>query len=217
MSNTFPFESLYSIQGVLLGLFVSVSLMLFLLGFYVLLFGLVVYFLCVRQTSAKRRLHLWWTTMLFVLSFSSAVLNAAEQINTAVLGFQAATTQDFDALINWVTVNSDANKALEIVPTILYLLANCIADMILVYRCFVLWESMRHIFIVAIVVLFSTNAIGFAGFVMAFLDFITEIPEALSQKATVMSTGYFIANAINTFLLTLTIGTENSSLALDLQ
>ncbi|ESK83674.1 hypothetical protein Moror_2153 [Moniliophthora roreri MCA 2997] len=187
MANSFPFESIYSIQGVLLAPFVAVGLALFLLGFYILLFGLVVYFLCVRHTGAKRKLHLWWMTTLFVLSLSSALMDMGLEIHTSALGFQTATTQDLDPLLDWVTINL-SNIVLNFLPCILYALASCIADMILLYRLFVLWDSVRPIiFIVAMLVLFLTNAVGFVG---GGADIIT---------------GYFIANAINTFLLTFII------------
>ncbi|EEB88945.1 hypothetical protein MPER_13021 [Moniliophthora perniciosa FA553] len=183
MANLSPLEPPHSIQDVLLGPFVSVGLMLFLLGFYFLLFGLAVYFFWVRQTRTKRRLHLWWMTTLFVLSLSSASLKAGQTIDNAVLGFRAATTQDFDPLLDWRTTNA-TGVVLETVSAILYVLANCITDMILVgtvtallrstshwtaqlYRCFVLWDSRRRFHIVAIlVILFLTNVVGFIGAMM---------------------------------------------------
>uniref|UniRef100_A0A0W0FTM8 Uncharacterized protein n=1 Tax=Moniliophthora roreri TaxID=221103 RepID=A0A0W0FTM8_MONRR len=205
MANSFPFESIYSIQGVLLAPFVAVGLALFLLGFYILLFGLVVYFLCVRHTGAKRKLHLWWMTTLFVLSLSSALMDMGLEIHTSALGFQTATTQDLDPLLDWVTINL-SNIVLNFLPCILYALASCIADMILPYRLFVLWDSVRPIiFIVAMLVLFLTNAVGFVGGVTYAVGCFPNQPLSVFIKGADIITGYFIANAINTFLLTFII------------
>ncbi|KAI3608200.1 hypothetical protein WG66_006514 [Moniliophthora roreri] len=205
MASSFPFKSLYSIRGVLLVPFVSVGLMLFLLGFYILLYGLAVYFFCVRQTRVKRRLHLWWMTTLFVLSFSSASLKAGQIIHNAILGFQAATTRDFDPPLDWMTTNG-ANIVLETVSAILYVLANCITDMILLYRCFVLWDSRRHFHIVAIlVILFLTNVVGFIGAMMRGIGDATNQSTTVRDIWTKMSSGYVIVNAINGLLLTFII------------
>ncbi|EEB92719.1 hypothetical protein MPER_08732, partial [Moniliophthora perniciosa FA553] len=129
MGTRYPFRSLYTIQGVLLVPFVSVGLTLLLLGFYVLLFGIVATILCVRKSNGKKKIHLFWMTTLFILSFSSAALRAGQIINDAILGFNAAVTNDTLPLRHWMT--HVPNKIVEVVSGALYILANCVADTIL--------------------------------------------------------------------------------------
>ncbi|KAI3608908.1 hypothetical protein WG66_011030 [Moniliophthora roreri] len=135
---------------------------------------------------------------LFILSFSSALLHMGTTIHIAILGFQVATTQDLNPLLDWTSPSNVADKALGLVFYILYILANCIADMILLYRCFVLWNSMRPIFIVALVILFLTNVTGFIRVVL-----LHTLPAVHLQTLSMIHLAYFIANAINTTLLTL--------------
>ncbi|EEB89328.1 hypothetical protein MPER_12583 [Moniliophthora perniciosa FA553] len=205
MANEFSFESIYSIKGVLLGPFVSVGLVLFLLGFYVLLFGMVVYFLSTRRNMVNKKLHLGWVITLFVLSASSALLRAGLILREAALAFHAASMQDIDPLVEWESIPA---KASYLVPDafslIFYVLANCIADGILLYRCFVIWESRKRVIIVPLLVMLATNAFGLAENLVYLVAAGTGQDKLLVQT-TNLSFAYGIANAVNTPLLTIMI------------
>ncbi|ESK81852.1 hypothetical protein Moror_9629 [Moniliophthora roreri MCA 2997] len=194
---------MYSIQGVLLVPFVSVGLALFLLGFYVILFGSVATILYVRQPNEQKKLHLYWMTTLFILSVSSAALRAGQIINDAVLGFQVAITQDSRPLHDWVS--HVPHKMLEVVSAALYILANCVADTLLLYRCFILWEdSSKRIFIVASVVSILTNATGFVALVVYSIG-VFRAKKHLTVNGSYIGSVYVIINAINTLTLSIII------------
>ncbi|ESK91991.1 hypothetical protein Moror_10357 [Moniliophthora roreri MCA 2997] len=208
MANEFSFESLYSIQGVLLVPFVSVGLMLFLLGFYILLFGMVVYFLFTRRNMANRRLHLVWVILLFILSALSSLFDAAMILREATLAFHAASTKDTGPLEDWETIPAKAsNLILEIFAKMFYFFANCIADGILLYRCFIVWESGKGVIIVLLLVILATNAFGLIGRILYLVAVGMGQDELFSLSAD-LNIGYTIANAVNTPLLTVMIASR---------
>ncbi|ESK83676.1 hypothetical protein Moror_2155 [Moniliophthora roreri MCA 2997] len=204
MSADYPFESLYSIQGVLLVPFISVGLMLFLLGFYVLLFGMVVYFSCTRQHMANRKLHLGWMTSLFVLSVSSAILGANVTVNEAIFGFQAAVAHDDAPLRLWMT-SSVYHIIVQILSGVLYILANCIADAVLLYRYSILWGSTKRALAIPVMALFATNVIGLIGVLMDVIRILRNSTQDTSLSGTILFQAHFIASAVNSFLLSLMI------------
>ncbi|ESK83526.1 hypothetical protein Moror_4857 [Moniliophthora roreri MCA 2997] len=207
MANHFPFKSTYSIEGVLLGPFVSVGLMLFLLGFYVLLFGMVVYFLFTRRNMVNRKLHLGWVIVLFVLSVSSALIGAGITLREAALGFRAASTHDIKPLEDWKIPPSVPHLVLQVLVGIFRLLANCIADAILLYRCFVVWEPMKSGFIFLVLALLATNAFGLVGYIISYAALGMGRLELFSRANNALA-GFGIANAINTLILTLMIASR---------
>ncbi|KAI3608206.1 hypothetical protein WG66_006502 [Moniliophthora roreri] len=225
MANHFPFKSTYSIEGVLLGPFASVGLMLFLLGFYVLLFGMVVYFLFTRRNMVNRKLHLGWVIVLFVLSVSSALIGAGITLREAALGFRAASTHDIKPLEDWKIPPSVPHLVLQVLVGIFRLLANCIADAILLYRWFVVWEPMKSGFIFLVLALLATNgkfascilflcletstsiAFGLVGYIISYAALGMGRLELFSRANNALA-GFGIANAINTLILTLMIASR---------
>ncbi|ESK90154.1 hypothetical protein Moror_7776 [Moniliophthora roreri MCA 2997] len=190
-------ESLYSSKSILLGPFISVGLMLFLLGIYVLLFVLVLYFLFGRATNAiKRKLHLAWVTPLFLLSVSSTVMKGVSIIKQGTVTLSVVSISPKGQMSAW-----EYTSVLDLLAGVFYVLANCIADAILLYRCFVIWGPMtrNRIFVFPLMALvFLTNAIGLIGFILGSIT-------TVARLGGDITTGYFIANAVNTFLLTPTV------------
>uniref|UniRef100_A0A0W0FV92 Integral membrane protein n=1 Tax=Moniliophthora roreri TaxID=221103 RepID=A0A0W0FV92_MONRR len=205
MSHDVSFESVYSIQSVLLSPFISVGLILFLLGFYVLLFGMVVYFLLTRQNMINRKLHLGWVIVLFALSVSATLFGAGVILRETALAFHAASTQDLNPLEEWIFVPLKASRSVpEALSGILYVLANCIADSILLYRCFVIWESRKRVIIVPLLVLLATNVMGLIGHIVFYVG-MSMVQYELSTRTDTVNVAYSIANTVNTLLLTLMI------------
>ncbi|KAI3611646.1 hypothetical protein WG66_007830 [Moniliophthora roreri] len=218
MSADYPFESLYSIQGVLLVPFISVGLMLFLLGFYVLLFGMVVYFSCTRQDMANRKLHLGWMTSLFVLSVSSAILGANVTVNEAIFGFQAAVAHDDAPLRLWMT-SSVYHIIVQILSGVLYILAKCSSSRytleyidshslrarMQLYRYSILWGSTKRALAIPVMALFATNVIGLIGVLMDVIRILRNSTQDTSLSGTILFQAHFIASAVNSFLLSLMI------------
>ncbi|ESK83524.1 hypothetical protein Moror_4855 [Moniliophthora roreri MCA 2997] len=204
MSNEFAFESIYSVQGVLLVPFVSVGLTLLFLGFYILLFGMVIYFMRTRSNMANSKFHLGCMITLFILSVSSALLGASIVLREAVLGFHAASTKDIEPLMDWEMPNNTLHLVLDAFHGISYVLANTIADGILLYRCFLIWESKKQIFIIPFLICLCTNVMGFIGHVV-FYAAAGAYQYELAMSANTVDEVFLIANAANTTLLTLMI------------
>ncbi|KAK7029563.1 hypothetical protein VNI00_014440 [Paramarasmius palmivorus] len=207
MGSSYSFESIYSIRGVLLAPFVSVGLMLFALGFYVLLFGMVVYFFYTRrQAQVNRNLHLSWMVALFVVSVSLSLLEASITIIEATLAFQAASTGNFDSLLDWETLGNIPHMIFTVFIGVTYIIANCIADTILLYRCFIIWGSIKRVLTgMLLVLLCTTHVVGFVGYVEYFMSQGQQRWD-LYLKAGDIIMAYNIANAANTLLLTFLIG-----------
>ncbi|EEB93320.1 hypothetical protein MPER_08040, partial [Moniliophthora perniciosa FA553] len=183
MSAEFSFESIYSIQGVLLGPFVSVGLILFLLESSILA-GVIA---------------------LFALSVIAALFQAGNTFREAALAFHAASTKDTGPLEEWEYIPVNASALVpEAFIQIFYVLANCIADAILLYRCFVVWEFRKRVIIVPLSVIFATNAFGLAESIVYLVALGTD-QHALFTPSFMLSAAYTITNAVKTPLLTIMI------------
>ncbi|ESK90177.1 hypothetical protein Moror_7766 [Moniliophthora roreri MCA 2997] len=204
----FPFESVFSIQGVLEGPFISIGLALFLLGFYVLLFGLVIYFLLARPTPVNRRHHIGWMTVLFILSVSSALFKVGQIIEEARISFLAAASQDIGPLLDWGSFSNVTKAVVGSFSNILYILANCISDTILVGTIIHLSSSkFRTKTPTALSVLHSMGIHDTHSCSVAIVGALlyNSTRWSILLRADKILTGYYIANAINSFLLTLMI------------
>ncbi|KAK7039035.1 hypothetical protein VNI00_010427 [Paramarasmius palmivorus] len=88
---------------------------------------------------------------------------------------------------------------------ILYLLSNCIADIILLYRCYVVWGSAKRALTgVLLLVLSTTNVFGLVAHVLVFVSRGKQRWD-LSAKTGSIIMAYNMANAANTIIMTLLI------------
>ncbi|THV00896.1 hypothetical protein K435DRAFT_776269 [Dendrothele bispora CBS 962.96] len=152
-------SSLFSAKVALLAPIISLSLGLIVFGFYLFLFGLSTCFLLKNQTIFHRRLHLIWTTCLFLTSTLGGLIEACSQIRGAVIIYNALRTQNFDQFSNYVSNDKIQTLAVGLANTC-FVVANCIADSILIHRCYIVWGSKKLVVALPILVSIATNSFG---------------------------------------------------------
>uniref|UniRef100_A0A0W0FVA9 Uncharacterized protein n=1 Tax=Moniliophthora roreri TaxID=221103 RepID=A0A0W0FVA9_MONRR len=208
MANDFSFESIYSIQGVLLAPFVSVGVSLLHCGH-------------IDRHSFKEQIADVVSTRFLHFTLRDGGLlsvHAAkygEQETPSWLGDRAiyAISFIFSPFVrlqrrtpsHW-RIGSPHLKLPnpDIFSGMFYVFANCIADGILLYRCFAVWESAKGVIIVLLLVLLATNAMGLIGHIVIYVALGIDQDELYSGINDAL-TGYNVANAVNTLILTLII------------
>ncbi|THU78406.1 hypothetical protein K435DRAFT_887809 [Dendrothele bispora CBS 962.96] len=136
-------SSLFSAKVALLAPIISLSL------------GLIVF----GEFPNILRLHLIWTTCLFLISTSGGLIEAYGQIRGAVIIYNALKTQNFDQFSGYETHDKIQTLVVGLTNTC-FIVANCIADSILIYRCYIVWGSKKLVVALPILASIATNSLG---------------------------------------------------------
>jgi len=177
------------------------------LGFYVLLFSLSTYFLYKSKTVYNRRLHLFWTIAVFVISTFGALMNVSSGIQDAVVIYTAMRSQDFNPFFAYVMQN-EMQTAITGITYSCLIIANCIADSVLIHRIYLVWGSKIWIIIFPILSSLVANTFGLAGAVMRIKGTSNSgiaSNFALEEKGINYLIGFYFTNAAVNFMLTLLI------------
>ncbi|THV01216.1 hypothetical protein K435DRAFT_793557 [Dendrothele bispora CBS 962.96] len=220
-------SSLFSAKAALLGPIISLSLGLIVfgqylnilsaredidqlfdwLGFYLFLFGLSTCFLLKNQTIFHRQLHLIWTTCLFLISTSGGLIEACSQIRGAVIIYNALKTQNFDQFFSYMTHDKIQTLVVGLTNTC-FIVANCIADSILIYRCYIVWGSKKSVVALPILASIATNSLGLLAVAMrtkGASDTTIEANFHLLLRGVDYNLKFLYINATVNFVLTLMI------------
>ncbi|EEB95085.1 hypothetical protein MPER_06003, partial [Moniliophthora perniciosa FA553] len=134
-----------------------------------------------------------------------------------VIGF-AAVAHDDAPLRRWMT-SSVYHIVVQILSGVLYILAkygsggytldyvdsHSLNTRMQLYRYSVLWGSTKRVLVIPVMALFGTNVIGLVGILMDVINILRNSTQDTSLPGTVLFQAHFIANAINSFLLSLMI------------
>ncbi|KAI3618211.1 hypothetical protein WG66_005615 [Moniliophthora roreri] len=125
----------------------NLSVLYFVYGFYVLLFGTCVYIMLRRQKDDERpnhKLYLWISVILFVLSTVFVVVYTISLVSGSIIRFNAVKTQDYLPLVLHLTrdVENTIIISLQLLVTVLL---NIAADYMLIHRCYVIWDSKKRV------------------------------------------------------------------------
>ncbi|ESK93743.1 hypothetical protein Moror_1441 [Moniliophthora roreri MCA 2997] len=202
MASTY--SSILSVQTVIIAPATTFGLTLFVAGFYALLFGLSTYFLCKRRNIFQKKLQLAWTTTVFFISNLGAIARASSYIIDATVVYQAVQTQDFGPL-NAYTSNGSSQTIIIALTYVCYILANCIADAILIHRCYVLYTSRKAVLFPLVFISFATNSVIATG--MKLKGQTSGLRQSANWDIFVhgyeLQIGYYCANAAVNGMLTL--------------
>uniref|UniRef100_A0A0W0G9H2 Uncharacterized protein n=1 Tax=Moniliophthora roreri TaxID=221103 RepID=A0A0W0G9H2_MONRR len=159
MSSSVTYTSIFSVQNVIIGPATTLALTVFIAGFYTLLYGLSTYLLIKRRSLVlKKKVHLVWTTAVFFISTLGALTAASNYIVDATYYYEAVKTQDLGPLVAYST-GGRSQTAMAALTYVCYIISNCIADGILIHRCYILYGSRKALFGVLIFLSFSTNGV----------------------------------------------------------
>ncbi|KAF9056871.1 hypothetical protein BDP27DRAFT_1433327 [Rhodocollybia butyracea] len=204
MSTIFSESSLFSAQVAIVGPIIVFALVLALFGFYTLLFGLSVHFLYKGKNIPHRNLHIAWIISLFLITSVGGIISAATGIDDLVVIYNTLRTQDLAAFVKFFNANTAETVMTGFVYTCL-VLANCIADSVMIHRIYLVWGSRLWIIILPALASLVLNVVGLTSDIMRTKGFSNAAIESnfdLELKGKNIGLGFFYANAVFNMLLT---------------
>lgn len=176
-------------------------------GCYLVTFGMAMYVMTQRKgANAASRWDFWALVLLFIIgtlvTLTDLIANASILYKTFGLGgLRPDLTKD---------QIHHFNISMQMVAEMGFVLANILADCVLIRRCYVVWNSAWKVVAVPIFLSFVNNAVGFSAVVMLIDLFVGPLssnpdsPHAASvlDAANKMLRVYFIQNVIINVILT---------------
>ncbi|KAK1223956.1 hypothetical protein PQX77_013164 [Marasmius sp. AFHP31] len=120
-------------------------------GMYTIIFGLCMHVLHRRHTSGLR-LYLVCTILLFAFATLYIASETFGETRQAVILFRAAKTREFEPLVRYLNQDNLATVWITI-SSFVGTFMNALADIMLIHRCYILWESSR-------IVLYTLGTVG---------------------------------------------------------
>ncbi|KAF9066546.1 hypothetical protein BDP27DRAFT_1423794 [Rhodocollybia butyracea] len=207
MGTSLAASSIFSPQVIVLAPIISFALVLALFGFYTLLFGLSFHLLRHAKNISHQKLHLSWMLSLFLVSSVGGMMNAASNIDDLVFAYNAIRTQDFARFLKFIT-QDPAETVMTGFSYICLVLANTVADSVIIHRIYLVWGSKLWIIILPAIVSLAINAVGLASAIMRTIGFPNGGNEAIFElelKGVNYGLGFFYANATLNMVLTMMI------------
>ncbi|KAI3604473.1 hypothetical protein WG66_008280 [Moniliophthora roreri] len=124
-------------------------------GFYVLLFGMCMY-LVMQKRVPHLRIYIPAIIILFILATIGLILSVVniEHISAAYVG--TLRTGDLTKLM----VAAPKSLQLSAATHFVYVLANVVTDVSLIYRCYIIWGSKRRFIVAPCLVSIGSNSLG---------------------------------------------------------
>ncbi|KAL0061355.1 hypothetical protein AAF712_011813 [Marasmius tenuissimus] len=161
----------------------SLSAMFFVYGMYLVLFVFTVRILYGQLGQPNRKLYFGWTIALFVLATIRIIIDAWSTPRQSIIEFRAATTKDYQPLLQywrhdrmktihvWVSIgifhanvhlikskrDSDHRSG---APQISRYAVSFTAEMMVIHRCYTIWNSMKRVGISLFVFSILLNGAG---------------------------------------------------------
>ncbi|KAJ8092875.1 hypothetical protein PM082_023508 [Marasmius tenuissimus] len=150
----------------------SLTALFFVYGIYTIIFGLAIRVLC-RRDAQSSRLYLGGTIALFLLGtlFVSAYLWTS--ILSTVIFYKAVKAQDLTPMLEYLRHNVQ-KTATGGIMNLVYDLMNALADLMLIHRCYIIWDSNK----------FVLYLLAFLSFVLNGITIGCEIPYVIATNDT---------------------------------
>ncbi|KIK50663.1 hypothetical protein GYMLUDRAFT_438082 [Collybiopsis luxurians FD-317 M1] len=210
MGTTFAQSEVFSTGIALVAPIISLSLALTILGIYIFLFGLTSYHLGSQAGVQHRQLQFVWITSLFLISALGALSNVSSGILDAVILYNTLRSQDVGPFLHYVEQNETQTALVGVAYTCL-IVANSMADAVLIHRIYLVWGSKKAVLILPILASLAINSVGLAGTVMRTKGFSnTSIASNfnLESKGINFHLGFYYANAAVNFIFTMLIASR---------
>ncbi|ESK84699.1 hypothetical protein Moror_632 [Moniliophthora roreri MCA 2997] len=203
-----------TLDRVIIDLISSLSVMYFLYGFYVLLFGTCISMMTSRhrkqgQEGRNHTLYLSLMAALFGLSSILVISYTADRVHASAIFYSALATGDATLLENYL--DHDTQKTvtyafLVLVPIIL----NVTAESMLIHRCYLIWNAKKRVAVPLLVWSAVTNTAGLVGASMVIVnksDSSTSVHQRIFALGDIIGFSYSISSLVlNTVLTLLTAG-----------
>ncbi|KAJ8088144.1 hypothetical protein PM082_013695 [Marasmius tenuissimus] len=189
---------------------VTVLVMCIVYGFYVLLFGLCVYVLR-RSDILHRELYTICISILFLLSTSVVVMRTTMALHSSSVTYLSVRNNDYQGLREYFIGHDKSKLVLYVLEGISLILANLVADFMLIHRCYVIWQSKKRVALPLVSISCAiTEVTTTASAILCFIgygDMSVEANRALySRGGTIGGIGFIISASFNLALTLLTAG-----------
>ncbi|EEB89547.1 hypothetical protein MPER_12340 [Moniliophthora perniciosa FA553] len=164
--------NIFTIQMVLAAPIITIGLTMLLFGFYAPLFGQSFYFLSTRQCAINRRLHLTSITSLFLVAATASFVGAAGVIQDSISMVRALQTRDPEPSRAVFDLITPGRIGLEAINQIGFVVTNCIADYVLIYRLYTIWGSSKRVIALPLVASLVANG------TLTLLHYLPDLPVA---------------------------------------
>ncbi|KAG7098070.1 hypothetical protein E1B28_000044 [Marasmius oreades] len=196
----FPLDAHPTLSGIIIGPMVVVGLQFLLYGFYIMVFAVCMMVLKRRNKTPQRVFHFTLMVSLFVLATIGLGNNTALAIIQAVYYSDRCTGKDSPGQVMLMVFHM-----LPIASTVLTMMANILADVVLVFRCYALWDFRKSVIIVPTIACVVSNVLGILS--MAIMVSLGLNPEStlatrLGGQAAHLEDVYYIMNAFINIVLT---------------
>ncbi|KAJ8075339.1 hypothetical protein PM082_019798 [Marasmius tenuissimus] len=207
LNITFPdeYSPLLQVRQVVEYPIVTVLVMCIIYGFHILLFGLCVYVLR-RGTIRRRNLYMAWTSILFMLATSSVIVETMLVLRSSSVRYLSVKNHDYQGVYEQSIGQERHGLFLYTLTRILYILANIVADSMLIYRCYVVWGSKKRVVIPLATVSVAISVVSTTGTVMSFMgyrDSAIEVNQAMAAKGEIIAGTSLAISAFFNLALTL--------------
>ncbi|ESK93529.1 hypothetical protein Moror_1643 [Moniliophthora roreri MCA 2997] len=190
----------------------TLSVMYFIYGFYVLLFGTYVYMMRGRQQDNEHLNHNLYpllTVVLFVLSTVFVAAKTMDEVRRSIFLFTTLQTGDYEPLLNYLTIDVTRTVAVGLL-NIVAALINIAAELMLIHRCYIIWGSKKRVAVLLLIASILINAVGLVSAIaqtVGIKDRNDESTIVLLKNALTAGFVYNIVSAvINSVLTLLTAG-----------
>ncbi|KAF9256850.1 hypothetical protein L218DRAFT_965956 [Marasmius fiardii PR-910] len=207
-ANSSEYASLLEVGQVVIFPVVTVLVMSIIYGFYIALFSLCIYLL--RQGNMRHQTpYVWSTVTLFVIASAMVAAETTYELQKSIVAFTSAKTRDILPLLSYLT-HDKLKTIIVVLILILPILANIIADFILIHRCYVAWGSAKRILVPLVLTSCAVNVVYSAGAIMYIFGMRDEAIESnlywFKQGLFVQALGLIMSASFNSVLTLLTAG-----------
>ncbi|KAF9263824.1 hypothetical protein L218DRAFT_310374 [Marasmius fiardii PR-910] len=203
--TSFSLEAPLTLSGIIIGPIVVIALQFLFYGFYIMAFTVCMMVLKRRNRTPERTFHFVLVISLFALATIGLGSNAVLAILQAASHFYQWDNEDHT---KFMSIMSHLLPAFEITSISLTMLTNILADIVLVFRCYAIWNFRKSVIIIPTIACIVSNCIGIVSMGI-------ELSVGLSptsklgkwmEQAIYLEGAYFILNALINVILTFMVG-----------
>ncbi|KAK1223918.1 hypothetical protein PQX77_013197 [Marasmius sp. AFHP31] len=188
-------------ETVIVQVVATLSSMFLVYGLYTIIFGLCIHVLYRRKQSGTG-LYPTCTIALFALATLFVSAEAFGLTRQSIVYFRALKARDYEPL-NEYLLQDDGRTTWVAMISFSFSFMNAIADVMLIHRAYILWESNRIMLYALALPAFAINVTNFVVSVMLSVGMAKLSMRHVYDAAEPINTGVSIANAIFNALLSL--------------
>ncbi|ESK85680.1 hypothetical protein Moror_9924 [Moniliophthora roreri MCA 2997] len=188
---------------------VNLTVMLYIYGIYTVLFIISLCILICQQNRPNRALYVFFTIALFTLTSANNIVLTFDYARQAILEFTFTKNQDWESFLAYLQLDA-VGPIIVALEMVLPLCLVTMADIMLLHRCYVMWNSSKC---VAFPMIFLMVTLAVCEVVASVFQIIGAINTAdparwqLFLQGNTINTAFWLADmGVNIILTLLTAG-----------